>query len=100
MNLQQLNPKIISITQVRRDIDILHKVLSEQNEAFIVKNQRLLFIAVSPEKYQAFSRDKKNKIERAIVSINKIRNTYKSKTKSISRYVMRMRDERMRQWIK
>ena len=40
----------------------------------------------------------KNKIQRAIVSINKIREAYKLKTKSVSKYVIKMRDERIKKW--
>lgn len=102
MTIQQINPKCVSITQIRRDIDVLNQVLVQEKEAFVVKNQQLLFIAVSPEKYKTFSKEVKNRhtIEQAIASINQIRKTSKTKPPSVSRYVIKMRDERVKKWKK
>lgn len=51
MQLQQLDPKFITVTQLRRDIDILEKILEKYEEAWVIKNQDVLFIAMSPKKY-------------------------------------------------
>ena len=51
MDIQQFNSKIVSITQVRRDIDVLNKILDKEQEAVVIKNQKVLFIAVKPDKY-------------------------------------------------
>lgn len=100
MNIQQINPKILSITQVRRDIDVLYKTLVQENEALVMKNQQLLFIAVNPKKYEEFfgDKNKKSKIVQAIAFIKKIRENHKVKTKSVSKYIIKMRDERIKKW--
>lgn len=99
MKIQQFNPKIISITQLRRDIDVLEKVLAQEDEAWVMRNQSVLFVAVAPEKYRKL-RDN-GRIKRAITIINKIReDSKKAKRPSVSGFVVKMRDQRVKKWKK
>lgn len=100
MNIQQINPKIISITQLRKDIDALNKILAEQDEAWVVKNQNVLFVAVKPEKYQQMKEKKTERIKQAIKLIESIRAKHKSDKELASDYVIKMRDERIAKWKK
>jgi hypothetical protein len=104
MKIQQFNPKIISITQLRRDIDILNKVLEREKEALVMRNQNLLFVAITPEKYQKLQGEKENSqtIKAAVATIERIRSHFSGakKTTSVSEYVSRMRDERVKKWKK
>lgn len=52
MKLQNLNPKIISISQIRKDINILKKVLLKKKEAWVMRNQNIFFIAITPHRYK------------------------------------------------
>ena len=51
MQLQQFDPKFITVTQFRRGIGVLEKILAKYGEAWIIRNQEVLFIALTPEKY-------------------------------------------------
>ena len=106
MQLQQFNPKMVSITQVRRDIDVLEETLGKNNEALVMRNQDLLFAALSPKSYQEYQELKKHtqvdSIAKAVDSINAIREKYgKGRGKNAgSRYIIKMRDEAREKWIK
>jgi DNA repair exonuclease SbcCD nuclease subunit len=101
MNLQQLNPKILSITQLRQDIDILNKILRKEKEAIVMKNQKVLFMVVDPEKYKQLKEKKeKDSFEEALRIMEELRSKYKSKNNAVSSYVIKMRDERRKKWIK
>lgn len=100
MNIQQFDEKMITITQLRRDIDILDDVLRDKEEALIMRNQDIMFIAVTPEKYQKMKSGIKDriKIENAVRDIDTIRRKYGKVKKSVSDYVIKMRDERITKW--
>ncbi|MBI3559356.1 hypothetical protein HY085_03075 [Candidatus Gottesmanbacteria bacterium] len=104
MQLQQFDPKMISITQLRRDIDILENILAQNDEALIVRNQSLLFAALSPknyEKYQMMTKQSDtDSISDAVASINAFREKYgKTKVKNAgSKAVIRMRDDARKRW--
>jgi len=103
MKMQQFDPKIISITQLRRDIDVLEEVLAQNEEAWIMRNQDLLFVALTPERYRRlrFGRPEESKVKAAITAIQRIRSKF-SQTKKpvVSNYVSLMREERIRKWRK
>ena len=42
MKLQQFDPKIVSITQLRRNIYALEGILAKEEEAFVMRNQDLI----------------------------------------------------------
>ncbi len=103
MNLQQFDDKIISITSLRRDIEALKKILNRNDEAVVMRNQDVLFVAVTPKKYQELQTpDRSQKdIEKAAAGIDRLRQKYGNKTKgSVSDYVIKMRDERITKWKK
>lgn len=103
MKIQKLNPKILSITQIRKDIDVLKEVLEDSDEAWIMRNQNILFIAVTPERYKKLMVAKKREgildIESAVESIKNIQKKYKRKKgQEVSSYVSKMRDQRSKKW--
>lgn len=101
MNLQQINPKILSITQLRRDIDVLKKILEREKEAIVVKNQKVLFMVVDPEKYKKLIEKKDdNAITNSLSIIKKLREKKSLKRNSLSSYVIKMREERIKKWKK
>lgn len=100
MNIQQINPKIISITQLRKDIDALNKILAEEDETWVVKNQDVLFVTIKPEKYQQMKEEKTERISQAIKLIESIRAQHKSDRELALNYVIKMRDERIAKWKK
>lgn len=102
MDINQFNSKIISITQLRRDINALEKVLEKEDEAVVMRNQDVLFVAITPKRYKDLYPEttRKDRITRAVQAIDKMRKKYR-KTKgpgTASDYVIRMRDERMSRW--
>ncbi|MGB9707079.1 MAG: hypothetical protein ACPLXP_03345 [Microgenomates group bacterium] len=101
MKMQQFDPKIISITQLRRDIDALEEILVKNEEAWIMRNQDLLFVALAPERYRRLQSGEveENKIDAAVAAIKDIRNKFgRAKKTSISDYVSLMREERIKKW--
>ena len=102
MDIQQFNSKIISITQLRRDIDSLEKVLAKEDEAVVMRNQDVLFVAMTPKRYQEVypGISRKKQITKAIQAIGKMRKSH-GKTKGpikASEFVSKMRDERIGRW--
>lgn len=101
MNLQQLDPKFLSITQLRRDIDILKRILEKEKEAIVLKNQKVLFMVVDPEKYKQLKNKKEeDSFNRALNTMARLRSQYKSKKNSASSYIIKMRDERRKKWTR
>lgn len=100
MNLQQLDPKILSITQLRRDIDILNRILEKEKEAIVMKNQKVLFMALSVDRYELLQRTRKERIDEALKIMSELRAKYKARGNSVSNYIIKMRDERRKKWIK
>ena len=105
MQLQQFNPNMISITQLRKDIDILEDILAKNDEAMVVRNQDILFWAISPKKYQDIKQncpDKARTIAEVVADIDALRKKYgQTKRKNAgSNYVIKMRDEAARKWTK
>lgn len=102
MDIQQFNSKLIPITKIRRDIDALEKVLAAEKEAIVVRNQDVLFVAMTPARYKELQPPEKKKvqIEDAIAKIDKIRQKYGKKRNEVSasEFVIKMRDERMEKW--
>ena len=101
MNIQQLDQKIISITQVRRDIDVLNRILEKEKEAVVMKNQKIMFIAVKPEKYNQIKEStRKERIGKAMKVMESLRSKYKFSGNYVSDYIIKMRDERVKKWKK
>ncbi|MBI4999741.1 hypothetical protein HZB97_03155 [Candidatus Gottesmanbacteria bacterium] len=103
MQLQQFSPKMISITQLRRDIDVLENVLAKNREALVVRNQDVLFVALTFKRYQEItSQNQKISIDEAVKGINTFRAQYgKTKRKNAgSSYIIKMRDETRKRWTK
>ncbi|MBI2641787.1 hypothetical protein HYW87_04330 [Candidatus Roizmanbacteria bacterium] len=101
MNINQLDPKIVSITQVRRDIDVLNRILEKEDEAVVMKNQKVMFIAVKPDKYnQMKSTTRKERIEGALKFMAESRKKYKFSGNYVSDYIVKMREERAKKWKK
>ena len=101
MDIQQINPKMISITKVRRDIDALKKVLDTEGEAYVMKNDKVVFVAIKPENYNDYSENRRQKdIDHALMLMDKMQSKYKFKGNTVSDYVIKMRDERAKKWKK
>ena len=101
MNIQQLDAKIVSITQVRRDIDVLNRILEKEDEAIVMKNQKIMFIAIKPEKYSTNKEaSRKEKITSAMKVMESLRARYKSDRELATSYIVKMRDERVKKWKK
>jgi len=108
MNIQQMNPQMISITDLRRDVDCLQTVLQREEVAWVMKNQDVMFVAVKPEKFQAMTErlqsaapPKKMSMDEVFQKIDGIRDRHvMPKEKTVSSYVAKMRDERIEKWIK
>ena len=108
MNISQMNPQIISITDLRRDVDSLQKVLDREEVAWVMRNQDVMFVAMKPEKYESLNeKNKEDKMQpkmsmaEAIKKIDEIRERHiVPKGKSVSSYVIKMRDERIKKWLK
>ncbi|MDO8515003.1 MAG: hypothetical protein Q7S14_00750 [bacterium] len=95
MQLSQIDPKIISITQLRRDIDVLEQVLAQNDQAFVMRNQELLFVAWSPQKYQSLNTNNTGVVE----EIQSLRDKYAGANAG-SKFVIKMRDEAGQRWTK
>lgn len=102
MKMQQFNPKMISITQLRRDIDVLKKILAQESEALVMSNQSLLFVAIAPEKYKSLQVDERETIKKAVAAIEKIRQDFGGvkRVTTVSDYVSGMRERRIKKWKK
>ncbi len=101
MDITQLDPKIVSITQVRRDIDVLNRILEKEDEAIVMKNQKIMFIAIKPERYdQVKASTRKERIEKAMKFMELMRAKHKSDKELASDYIIKMRDERVKKWKK
>lgn len=101
MDIQQLDPKIVTITQVRRDIDVLMRILEQQEEAIVMKNHKIYFIALKPERYnQVKASTREERIESAMKVMESLRAKHKSNKELASSYVVKMRDERVKKWKK
>ncbi len=100
--MQQFNPKMISITQLRRDIDVLKKILAQESEALVMSNQSLLFVAIAPEKYKSLQVDERETIKKAVAAIEKIRQDFGGvkRVTTVSDYVSGMRERRIKKWKK
>lgn len=100
MKLQSYDPNLISITEIRRDISKLNQILEEREEALVIKNQEVYFVALSPKKYQELKNRKQEKKE-AVLMVNELREKYGEDVKeNVSEYVSKMRDERKEKWKK
>jgi hypothetical protein len=105
MNISQINPQIISITDLRRDVDSLRKVLDREEVAWVMRNRDVMFVAMRPEKYESLSEtgqeNKMSKMKEALAGLDDIRNKLKMpKGKTLSSYIIKMRDERAKKWMK
>lgn len=101
--MQQFNPKMISISQLRRDIDVLEQVLASEEEALVMRNQNLLFVALTPEKYQRLQniQEHKSGVKEAVLAIGRIRNQFGQARKTlVSDYISQMREKRVKRWKK
>ncbi len=100
MKLQQFDPRVVSITDLRRDIDTLEDVLKSEEEAWVTRNQKVMFVALKPEKYKRMV-GKNAKISQAVSMVSEVREKYgKDKEVSVSDYVVEMREERKKKWEK
>ncbi len=83
MQLQSISdqtPNVISITQVREDIDILTKALNEFGRVRVLRGQKVLFDAVDP----SFEEKRRERIKKAVAQIRFVAQKYKNKKGSIS----------------
>ena len=96
MQLQPISNQpsdVISITQIRQDIDVLTDALDKFGKVRVLRGQKVLFDAIDPE----FEEKKRAKIKNAAEKIMKFAKNNKSKTKKMSgsEWLIRERD-RMR----
>lgn len=80
----------ISITQVRKDIDILMNLLDKQGEVNILKGRKILFKAVDPD----FEAKRQTRIKRAVKNIRKFAKKHKPRPgeKPLSQWIIEERD--------
>ena len=78
------------------------KVLKKEDEAVVMRNQDVLFVALTPKRYQEIypGASRKERIARTIQSITKLRKSHSTKADSMtaSEFVSKMRDERADRW--
>lgn len=96
MQLQSISsqsPNVISITQVREDIDVLTKALAEFGRVRVLRGQKILFDAIDPE----FEEKRRESVKRAVAQMMTMAKKYKGKKGEISgtEWIIRERD-RMR----
>lgn len=100
MQLQSISsqsPNVISITQVREDIDVLTKALDEFGRVRVLRGQKVLFDAIDPE----FEEKRRGRIKKAVDDIRKFAKLMAKKyprkpgEKSLSQFIIDERD-RMR----
>lgn len=96
MQLQSLSdqfPNVVSITQVREDIDVLTKALKAFGKVRVLRGQKVLFDAVDPE----FEEKRRERVKKAVVQMRSMAQKYKSKRGEMSgtEWIIRERD-RMR----
>lgn len=96
MQLQSISdqfPNVISITQVREDIDVLTKALAEFGKVRVLRGQKVLFDAVDPD----FEAKRRERIKKAVASIKEFAKKHKAKRGEMSgsEWIIRERD-RMR----
>lgn len=68
MQLQPISdqiPNVISITQVRQDIDVLTKALAAFGKVRVLRGQKVLFDAIDPD----FEEKRRDRIKRAVENI-------------------------------
>jgi len=83
MQLQSISsqfPNVISITQVREDIDVLTKALNEFGRVRVLRGQKILFDAIDPE----FEEKRRERIKRAVAQMRSMTKKYKSKKGEMS----------------
>lgn len=98
MQLQSISdqtPNVISITQVREDIDVLTRALNEFGKVRVLRGQKVLFDAVDPD----FEKKRRDRIKRAAENIRKIAKEMakkyprKSEERSLSQILIEERDK-------
>ena len=103
MQLQDINTQIVSITQIRRDIDVLQNILTKDKDAVVMSNQSIAFVVVNPTRYQELTQSRQEKLSRAISQISTLRKKVtpkKSTGLKASDYIVKMRDSRLNKWKK
>lgn len=99
MQLQHIDsdPRIISITQFRKDIDIFEKVLKKYGEATVLKGNKVFFKALNPD----FETKRQARIKKATQEIKKLAKEISAKHPrrqgeiSGSEWIIRERDRMM-----
>lgn len=85
------DPHSISITQVRKDIDILVNLLNKQGEVNILKGRKILFKAIDPN----FEAKRQARIKKAVEGIREFAKRHKPKPgeKPLSQWLIEERDK-------
>lgn len=96
MQLQSLSsqsPNVVSITQIRQDIDILTKALNEFGRVRVLRGQKVLFDAIDPQ----FEEKRRERIKKAVAQMRLMAQKYKGRKGEMSatEWLIRERD-RMR----
>ncbi len=74
--------------------------MDSEEEALVTKNQKVLFVALKPEKYKRMV-GKELRVDQGVSAIAEVRAKYgKDKKTSVSDYVAKMREERKKKWTK
>ena len=92
-HISEIYPNVISITQIRQDIDSLIQLLEKFPEVKVLRGQRILFTAVRPEE----STKVLNQIKTSMSFFDRVSSKYAHKgTPSASEWVSNER-EKMKQ---
>lgn len=94
MQLQSVSnqsPNVISITQVREDIDVLTKALDRFGKVRVLRGQKVLFDAIDP----GFEEKRRERIKNAVASIKEFaqKNKPKPGEKQLSQWLIEERDK-------
>ena len=106
MQVQDFQSQTISMTQVRRDVGELKKILARHSEAWVMRNQQVMFVAVDPGRYQILKsledrQVNRKKLDEAILAIDRVRDSHGEVYGSPgSDAVVKSRDERRKKWQK
>lgn len=101
MTIRRADPRMVPITSIRKDIDVLVDVLCEENEAYVMKNQDLFFVVLTPDRYfniikHSFAPDSKAEAFAEFEQYQE--NNIMPKNKTASDYVIKMRKAQRQRW--
>lgn len=93
MRLRDASKKTVSISEVRKDIDVLMDSLKSEGKVYVTKNNEVMFVVTGPEEYEREDKDRRARVLRDLAIF---RQTHPSKIKKTSGEVIAEMREAMR----